>query len=227
MCFSAEASFVAAAALVPMGGYCLVAAARRRPRLWPFALLPVGFGLQQAAEGVVWLGLANGWPTATAVAAGVFLFFAVAWWPFWFPFAAARAVRRPAVRRLLVVWALLATGWFFLAYLPVLADGTPPVVAHHSIRYPYPDGFLRDATWGWPVLGLYLLCTVGPLLVAGLTIDEPRHRFLFPAVGSAAVTGLAAVVAAHAYTSVWCFFAALLSAYCVYYFATAGASEPA
>jgi hypothetical protein len=220
MCFSAEASFVAAGALVPAGVYCVRAAVRRLPAYRLFALIPLGFAAQQAAEGFVWLGIERGNSDWTLAASGVFLFFALAWWPFWFPVSAAVAESRPERRRLFVAWAVFASGWFFLGYLPALFDPYARLAAeraHHSIRYPYADDVVFGGATRWPLTVLYCLCTAGPLLALA-------RRDLVPVVvlglGSVAV---AWVVYSHAYTSVWCFFAALLSAYCVYFFATAEA----
>jgi hypothetical protein len=53
MCFSAEASFTASAALVPCGVYCLTVARYRNPNYEPLALIPFFFGIQQFAEGMV------------------------------------------------------------------------------------------------------------------------------------------------------------------------------
>jgi hypothetical protein len=222
MCFSAEASFAAAGALVPMGVYCVRAAAQRLPRYWAFALIPFGFAAQQAAEGVVWLGLSHESTDLVPVASAVYLFFAFAWWPFWFPFAAAVAAPRPNARRLLAVAAVLSTGWFFLAYLPMLFDPQHRLaaeIAHHSIRYPYADDVILGGAARWWVTALYALCTAGPLLILA------RREFVFPVVAGVGCFVIAGLVYHHAYTSVWCFFAALLSAYCVYFFATARPGE--
>jgi hypothetical protein len=59
MCFSAEASFAAGAALLPAGAYCTSVAARKRPPYLPLAVIPVVFSFQQFAEGLVWVGLAQ------------------------------------------------------------------------------------------------------------------------------------------------------------------------
>jgi hypothetical protein len=224
MCFSAEASFAVAGALVPMSVYCLRASARRLPRYWAFALIPFAFAVQQTAEGVVWLGLRHGYTNLVPVASGVYLFFAFAWWPFWFPFAATIASTRPNARRWLAVIAGLSSSWFFLAYLPMLFDPQPRLaaeIAHHSIRYAYADDVILGGMARWPATALYALCTGGPLLLLG------RRELVVPVVlgiGSFVTAGL---VYNHAYTSVWCFFAALLSAYCVYFFATASPDEAA
>lgn len=56
MCFSAEASFAAAALLVPAGAIGIRRAYQSDRRYLAFAALPVYFGLQQLFEGLVWTG---------------------------------------------------------------------------------------------------------------------------------------------------------------------------
>jgi hypothetical protein len=57
MCFSMEASFVAAAGLTPVGVYCVARAIRKNLRFLPLAITPIAFAVQQAQEGYVWYGL--------------------------------------------------------------------------------------------------------------------------------------------------------------------------
>ena len=58
MCFSASASFTAAAFLIPTGGYCVYSAIElKRFHYLALALIPIFFGVQQAIEGGVWLSM--------------------------------------------------------------------------------------------------------------------------------------------------------------------------
>lgn len=216
MCFSAEASFASAGVLAVAGGYCLRAALRRRPRDWAFALIPLGFGLQQAAEGGVWLAVAAGDAQAARVCSAVFLFFALAVWPFWFPLAAAVGEPRRGRARLLYAWAVLATAWLWVAYLPVLLapEALAVEVAGHSLHYKHGDEWVFGGAVRWPATAAYILCVGGPLLAT-----SRRRQMLVPLVLGFVAVVVAAWVYAHAYTSVWCFFAALLSAYTAWDFA--------
>src|SRR5947209_19813275 len=142
MCFSAEASVTAGAALLPAGAYCLSAAARKQPRFLPLAALPLLFGVQQIAEGFVWHGLEHGHPAEVRSAALVFLFFALAFWPFWIPLVSTAIEPRPARRRVFFGVTLLSTVWFWVLYYPVLTGPESLLnvrVMHHSIRYEIPD----------------------------------------------------------------------------------------
>src|ERR1700677_1279381 len=122
MCFSPEASFAAGGALAPVGVYCAWTALRRRPRLLGLGLMPLFFGLQQISEGFVWLGLERGDPHLTQAAALAFLFFAVVFWPVWFPLFATWMEPQRHRKWLLAGLTLLATSWFWAVYLPLLLD---------------------------------------------------------------------------------------------------------
>src|SRR5262249_52495325 len=104
MCFSAEVSFGSAATLIAAGAWCLRTAYRRAPWFWPLAIVPCLFGVQQASEGLVWMGLHRRADGLVQVAAGVYLFFALAFWPTWFSVAASAMESKPGRRRFLALW---------------------------------------------------------------------------------------------------------------------------
>ncbi|MDR4516643.1 MAG: hypothetical protein MRK00_04560 [Nitrosomonas sp.] len=60
MCFSATASFAVSAGLISAGMYCVYKVRLVDRIYWPFALYPLFFGIQQAAEGWLWLVLETG-----------------------------------------------------------------------------------------------------------------------------------------------------------------------
>jgi hypothetical protein len=216
MCFSATASFAAAALLLPTG----LEALRRcrgtgRSELLPLALLPLGFALQQGLEGLVWRNLDRGapgpaapdpWLTPLALA---YLFFAYGFWPAWIPWCALQAARgrvgpapRAALRGLLGVGILLGLS----LWLPLLADPAPavPFPVGRSLHY----GAV-DLLAGTPLAGggplLYLLLIALPLLLV-----PSKGIRLFGA--SLALSSLLAYGWwQQAFSSVWCFFSALLS----------------
>ena len=57
MCFSATASFSAGAVLTGLGAVSLSKASS--PREYPFASIPLLFGIQQITEGFVWLSMTH------------------------------------------------------------------------------------------------------------------------------------------------------------------------
>lgn len=210
MCFSPEASFAAGGVLIPAGAYCLHAARRVAPRLLPLAAMPVFYGLQQLAEGFVWLGLGSGDPDRVRAAARVYLFFAVAFWPFWNALSAVVAENRPARRRWLWGFTLLGTVWFWVAYYPLFGSGEYPLhidVVHHSIRYDAPD-LPAVRSLSLPALyALYLLNGAGPLVWGSC---RPGRVVGWMLIGSAVV---AAALFEYAFISVWCLLSAVLAGY--------------
>jgi hypothetical protein len=238
MCFCAEASLAASAVLIPAGGYCLTTAWQKAPRLWPLAAVPVLFGIQQFAEGLVWIGLERQDDALIAWGARAFLFFALALWPFWFVFAGAVLETRPNRRRFLMLATIAASGWLWFVYLPVaLADhgGLTVQVVRHSIFYDYYRTGVFQVVSPTVVRLLYLASVVLPLLVVRLPqVGEPakgsagtsprvgaarnwsesvrRWRW---GIGIAASAAVAAWMFDYAFISVWCFFAAILSGFLV------------
>lgn len=207
MCFSAEASLTAAAVLIPTGVYTLATAWRKDQAYLPLAVIPILFGVQQCFEAAVWWGLGDDRPEWVRAGAVGFLFFAIALWPGWVPFAAARletGLRRWLLDGFAVVG--LATG--LAAYLPAVArygEWLVVTVADHSIRYDFAHlpGKSTAAGVVWQVVYLTAVCC--PLLLS-------RHR---PVQAFGLVVAAAAVVThlqfRYAFVSVWCFLAALLS----------------
>ncbi len=212
MCFSSSASFVVAALLFPLG----VDAVRygldqRRGDLLPLALTPLFFSIQQALEGLVWLGLDRGesdWLVHPAALS--YLFFAYAFWLAWLPWCALRLnlhapppLRRRILQGLLVLGLLGGVG----LWLPLLLDGSliQPAVVNGSLDYN-----IRLLADGWINLGLgstaYMLIISAPFLLS----SSGRLRWFGAGILTAfLVTHLAY---GYAFTSVWCFFSALLSA---------------
>ncbi len=210
MCFSAEASMGVAVALLPTGAYCVEAAWRKDRRYLPLAAVPVLFGLQQLCEARVWAGLGLGDPELARVPSLAFLFFALVVWPVWVPVAVAAVEPRGWKR-----WAFFALAGVGMAagaayYLPIASDGgrgLRPTAVGHSVRY---DFSAVPAAGGraWPALYLGVVCV--PLLVS----RDRRLRPLGAAVGVSAVAAYA--LFEHAFASVWCFLAAVLSLYLAY-----------
>jgi hypothetical protein len=86
MCFSASASFGAGALLVVIGVASLKKTHHHSQYL--FAGIPLIFGIQQIAEGVLWLTLRNEDAlNLQIISTYVFLFFAQIVWPVWVPTA--------------------------------------------------------------------------------------------------------------------------------------------
>jgi len=198
MCFSATASFSAGVVLLGLGALTLKSA--RSPRELPFAAIPLLFAIQQLSEGVIWLTFRYEAPQLNTVMTHVYSFFSHVLWPAYVPLAVL--LIEPPGRRRRVLLAFVATGGAVGAYLLYVLVAFPVVsrpIGQH-IEYVSPHFFAAV------VMTLYLLSTtVSPIL--------STHRMVM-VFGVLALLSFGAAYYFYAtwFISVWCFFAALLSA---------------
>lgn len=198
MCFSATASFTAGTALSAIGVLTL-----RKPRSkveLPLALIPLLFGIQQLTEGVLWLSLRQDLPTLQLWSTNIFSGFSHVLWPIFVPFAILLVEtsrrRRAALGAFLVLG--VGVGVYLLYFL--LRFGVTAQIHGQSIFYDSPHFYI------WGVLAIYLLATC----VSGLFSS---HRCInYFGVLAFVLATAAALVSIHTFFSVWCFFAAVLSA---------------
>lgn len=210
MCFSAEASFATGAVLLPAGIYCVRTSLERDPRYLGLAVCPLVFAVQQACEGFVWLGLGRGDPDLARRASCAYLFLALVFWPCWVPFSALMLEGRRWARRTLggASAAALATSLF--VFLPMAfraSEWLRPGIRFHSIEYDYS---MLPVLWGIPTVAWhasYVAVVALPLVVH---TDWRMKTFSLMLAVSAV---LAQVAFAYAFISIWCAFAALLSAW--------------
>lgn len=203
MCFSAVASFAGGAALTLIG----VATIRKNkePARRLFTAIPLVFGVQQIAEGVVWLALQSAWPDAV-LKAGVYVFLiaAVVIWPTVVPMAILLAERSPTRMRCWIQRVLLATGLLVsVSYgVGLLTWPVKAVIQQAHVLYTI-DSMPPYA--GIAAL-VYLVATIPPFFAAG-----DRRIWWF---GAVIVLAYAVTYAAFGtyLVSVWCFFAAVASA---------------
>jgi hypothetical protein len=202
MCFSATGSFAISGVLTAVGAVSLARTSSTPHRM--FAAVPLLFAAQQAAEGTVWLTMDGGHAALHGLAMTIFLGIALIVWPTWLPFALRLVERRPGRRRAL--GALFWAGGAVALYAAVFLARFRPVaqIAGHSIRYDYAGG--GDGTSDLLYLLAYAAPTVVPFFVSTLKMARTIGVMLV-------VSLVASVVVQHdTLTSVWCFFAALLSA---------------
>lgn len=213
MCFSAEASFGSSAALIPVGTFCVIRAARGDLRFLPLGMIPIAFGLQQAAEGFVWLGLNRGQPELVTTWSVVYLFFALAFWPIWIPFSLLLPESRRFAKVFLGVLVILSPIWLWL-YAPIAAEPERLLstqVTHHSIAYEFSElpAFQLVPRTFWRILYLSFICL--PILFARPSTGGSNTVRLAAGILVAGLFAVCAIVYWYAFTSVWCFFAAILS----------------
>lgn len=198
MCFSAEASFIGAAALAIIGSATLKVTNNLNNKFW--AAMPALFAFQQFCEGIVWLDLQGMIPHSpfTVLSKDLFLFFALAFWPVWFPLsffiAETNRKRKIALAFVLVFGAF--TAYYHLNSYNILE--LSPVLKKHSIYYLNESIFYKKFA--------YLAVIAIPSFISSL-----KYMKFF---------GLGVIVSCLAaeyfyfttFTSVWCFFGSLLSA---------------
>jgi hypothetical protein len=216
VCFSAEASFGVGGVLVPAGVYCIGAALNKKPRYLALAAVPLFFGVQQIGEGFVWHAIQHDDSAAARGPSLFFLFFALAFWPFWFPFLASIMETCPKRRWFFIGLTLMSTVWFWVLYYPV-ANGPESLlttkVVHHSIRYDYYAGVPVYQYVPRPVLQILYVATIGLPMALG---SASFGRLPGLVLGASAL--IAMVLFEYAFVSVWCFFAAVLATYLVVVF---------
>ena len=198
MCFSATASFSAGAFLFGAGTLTLRSARSRRER--PFAAIPLLFAVQQLIEGVIWLTFSNEAPLLNAEMTHAYSFFSHVLWPIYVPVAVL--LSEPPGRRRRALLAFVAAGLLVGLYLLTMLVAFPVVSrpTGEHIEYVSPHFFAAVS------MTLYLLSTT-----VSLSLSSHRTVKLF-GVLSLLSFGAAYYFYAVWFISVWCFFAALLSA---------------
>ncbi len=203
MCFSATASFTAGAVLLGIGTQTL----RRVERVaeLPYASIPALFGLQQLVEGGLWLTFADGSAHLNSILTHVYSLFSHVLWPIFVPIAVLLLEAVPWRRNVLKVLAVAGSlSGVYLLYFWAMDPTTSKVIGHH-VFYDSPHFYIG------PILGLYVLGTC----FSSLLSSHAAVRWFGAAT-------LASFTAAYAFSfwfiSVWCFFAAVMSATIWLYF---------
>lgn len=196
MCFSAEASFTMGTALSVIGVLCLKQIKQKNLAL--IGMFPLIFGIQQFAEGIVWLHM-HGTLESTHLsraAQTVFLFFAWLFWPVFVPIS-FYLPEKERVRKAVCAFAFLI-GLMIISVDArfLLNTEVTATVVGRSIYYP-----------ASPYYGnlFYGLSTLLPIFFSSI-----RHMWVFGLC--LLVSFLAAEAIWHfTFTSVWCFFASASS----------------
>jgi hypothetical protein len=201
MCFSATASFTAAAVAGSIGTVTLWKAAKLRdPALLPIAAFPVLFALQQVVEGFLWLDLAQPEPgTCRPFLTHAFLGYAEIFWPLFAPVAAW--LIEPNLRRRRLIALCVLTGAAVSTYLLVKMLGNPYTASAATGHIVYSNGVIYPKGTEIP----YVLATTLSLLLSS-------HRMI-QLLAIVILSGFAVAWLSYyqSYISVWCFFAAASS----------------
>jgi len=167
-----------------------------------FSAIPLIFGVQQISEGFVWVALqSSGNDLMLTIASYLFLFAAVILWPVYLPLS-VMLMEKTKLRRQ-IIWFLFITGLVAALYYAIgilLFDVTPQISSHHI---KYANEFPRPPANS--IFILYLIATLTPLFVSSV-----RKMWLLGLLMtiSCLITG---IFFREFLTSVWCFFAALIS----------------
>ena len=208
MCFSAIASFVAGAVLIPLGGVALANAWKTDRRYLTLAAFPVLFGLQQIAEGFVWRSLEDPTRPASHAAAIVFLLFAYLLWLVLAPLAAFLAEDRRWLRRAFLGFTVFGGmfGLSLFAPLVVNPEWLTVELARNSIQY------ATRLIYGDAVSSTVLRLAYAGIICLPLIASTAPGIRVFGVLVTLSVV-LAFLVATYAFTSIWCYLAAVVSAY--------------
>ena len=215
MCFSAEASFTSSVLLTIVGTETLRKV--HKPSQLVFAGITLFFAFQQFTEGVLWLTIPRpDYPVLQKAATYIFLVMAEVLWPLLIPLSVLLMEESKARRRLL--FALLAVGFgvalfygdHILNYALHAEISGRHIVYKSAVGHPY--GKI-------PTL-FYLLPTLVPLFVSSL-----RRTSLMGVIMTLSFV-VSAVFYRQYLTSVWCFFAAVMS-FVIFYIIRDSRKNPA
>jgi hypothetical protein len=197
MCFSATASFIAGISLSAFGIVTLKKTESKKEI--PFAMVPLLFGIQQLIEGTIWLSFQYDAPLLNETMTYVFSVFSHVLWPIFIPFSIGLLETVAWRKKVILVFQLMGiVVGLYLLYLIIKFPVTS--VVDKNIVY------LSPHYYQVPVMSLYLGATC-----IGALFSSHRMIIIF------GVLALFLFMVAYwfytvAFFSVWCFFAAILSA---------------
>lgn len=201
MCFSARFSFIAAGLLatIALASYRKV---RNRNEI-PFASIPLAFGAQQALEGALWILLPNhADPTLILLCLYGYLGCALVFWPLFIPLALILLEHTPLRRAIMGFCLILGSTWSVVSLWHLIQKGAEVQIQEHHIVYTLP-GF--EGMQGLYLLVLYCMIVLIPFLAS----SDRYVRLIGCFMGASCIVSY--LVWYYYFTSVWCFFAALVS----------------
>jgi hypothetical protein len=208
MCFSATASFTVAAVLLPVGLYSIKVARDLDNRWMPFAICPMAFSIQQAIEGVLWLGINSGDEAIITVASRGFLFFSHFFWMAWIPFSIYWLGGELWRRKLLLLLTGVGALFGLSVFLPsvFITDWLSVELVRNSLEYK--TVLIYDNIANRTVLRVFYALLI--LSALFLSLDW-RIRISGSLIGTSLIVTY--LLFPHAIISIWCFFAAILSTF--------------
>lgn len=208
MCFSAKASFISSGILALIGAATLYKGRGKKVDI--LGCIPLIFAAQQAAEGIIWNGFNSGFPYALScrICAYFFVFCAYIFWPIATPALLYRFEKNPHKKQRMSYALFSGVTVALMSLVGAYTMGIEYKVVHHHIVYsiatPVVSEGVRATIYGVG-LALYAFATIGALCIS--TIPD---LWIFTSI---VATGFAVSLIFYylAFTSIWCFFAALAS----------------
>jgi hypothetical protein len=200
MCFSAVASFAGSAIISAIGVATVLKV--HKPNQIVFASIPLFFGFQQFVEGSLWFILQHpAYSHYQTPATYIFLVMAQVFWPLMIPLAVL--YMEPEKLRKKVLWILLSMGMVLSAYYLFSLFSfkvTPEIMGYHIEYVETSPVALRPVAFV-----VYLITSITPLFISSIK--------RIPVLGILmSFSCLVTILFFTQYlTSVWCFFAALIS----------------
>jgi len=200
MCFSAGASFAGGIIISAIGIVTIKKV--HKPSQIVFACIPLFFGFQQIAEGIVWLTVPlPEYAGMQKIATYIFQTMALVIWPVMIPFSVLHMEKSKKKKKILFI--LLMVGVIlslYYSYCLLFLNVTPQIRGYHV---QYNTDF--PVTLTMIAFLFYLAVTITPLFVSSI---KRTHLLAILMTFSCLVT---AIFFKQYLTSVWCFFAALIS----------------
>lgn len=201
MCFSTEASFIAAGTLAAAG---VIAMKKTESRSnLALAAVPLLFAVQQLSEGFQWLAfnaqIDAYWLTPSKY---LFLLFAQVIWPLWVPFAIYRAEQEPRKAKMLLPFVIAGAGLAVYHLYCMLNYEVTAIAGDNHILYrleylQFSKHFSNAVYFATAVIPPFLSSNKRMQLVGLFNLIALLATFLFYR---------------EYLLSVWCYFAALISA---------------
>jgi hypothetical protein len=200
MCFSPEASFAGGVIISSIGIFTIRKV--HNPSQIVFASIPLFFGIQQFAEGCLWLTLPlPDYLSMQKISTYIFMVMAQVIWPSMIPLSVLLMEENPGKKKFLRILLVMGIALsLYYASCLILFDVTPRIMGYHI---QYDTGFPHSLSIAAFIV--YLIVTITPLFISSIKRTHLMGILMFL---SCLVT---AIFFTQFLTSVWCFFAAVLS----------------
>ena len=200
MCFSAGASFASGIVISTIGVVTVKEVYKPSQRV--FAIIPLLFGIQQLAEGCLWITLSRtDFVIVKKISTYVFLITAQVLWSWVIPLSVLLMEEEPRRRKILRVMLVIgvALSMYYAFYL-----------FFHKVTSQILDCHILYTTESPESLALLTFILYLAVTVASFFVSSIRRMYLLGIIMALSCL-MAAVIYKLYLTSVWCFFAAIIS----------------